>query len=131
MRKRLKDLRAACNSPFGEKLPHKNRVFRRVTGLPLLFSFAIFRAARAPEDAQSICLSEPLAPIMKFPTRVKISEEKKMSSEVVIICNELPAASTDKQRRYFRLEDIPTCSVGDGDVFYPGNGTEEEPIQID
>ena len=35
----------------------------------LLFSAAIFRAALAPEDAHSICLSEPLAPITKFPTR--------------------------------------------------------------
>ena len=58
---------------------------------------------------------------------LKMSEEKKMSSEVVIRCNEFLAASTDKQRRYFRLEDMPSCSVGDDDVFYPGNGTEEEP----
>ena len=61
---------------------------------------------------------------------MKMSGEK-MSSEVAIRCNELPAMSTDEQRRYFRLEDIPTCSIGDDDVFYPGNGTEEEPIQID
>ena len=39
MRKLLKDLRAACNSPFWEKLPHKNRFFRRVTDLSLLFTF--------------------------------------------------------------------------------------------
>ena len=39
VRKLLKDLRAACNSPFWEKLPHKNRFFRRVTDLPLLFTF--------------------------------------------------------------------------------------------
>ena len=35
----FKDLRAACNSPFWDKLPHKNRLFRRVTDLPLLFTF--------------------------------------------------------------------------------------------
>ena len=39
MRKLLKDLRAACNSPFWEKLPHKNRFFRWVTDLPFLFTF--------------------------------------------------------------------------------------------
>ena len=39
MRKLLKDLRAACNLTVWEKLPHKNRFFRRVTDLPLLFTF--------------------------------------------------------------------------------------------
>ena len=33
----------------------------------LLFSADILRAARAAEDAHNNCLSEPLAPIMKFP----------------------------------------------------------------
>ena len=62
---------------------------------------------------------------------LKMSGEKKMLSEVAIRCNELPAVSTAEQRRYFRLEDIPTCSIGDDEVFYNGDGTEEEPIQID
>ena len=30
----------------------------------------IVGAARAPEDPHNLCLSEALAPIMKFPTRV-------------------------------------------------------------
>ena len=61
---------------------------------------------------------------------LKMSGEKKMSSEVAIRCNELPAVSTDEQRRYFRLEDIPTCSNGDDDVFYNGDGTEEEKNRV-
>ena len=55
-----------------------------------------------------------------------IHEEKK-SSEVVNSCNEFPAVSRGEERRYFCLEDIPNCSVGDDDVFYPGNGMEEQP----
>ena len=71
MRKLLKDLRAACNSPFWEKLPHKNRFFRWVTDIPFLFTFfsaPIFIAAGALEDAHNICLLE-LARIMKFSDR--------------------------------------------------------------
>ena len=34
----------------------------------ILFTANIVRAARATEDPHNICLSEPLAPIMKFPT---------------------------------------------------------------
>ena len=36
----------------------------------MLFTADIVGAARATEDPHTICLSEPLAPIMKFPTRV-------------------------------------------------------------
>ena len=53
-----------------------------------------------------------------------------MSSEVLSRCNEFPAASTDELRKYFRLEDTLSCSVGDDDVFYPGNGTEEEQLRL-
>ena len=35
----------------------------------ILFTADIVGAARATEDPNNICLSEPLAPIMKFPTR--------------------------------------------------------------
>ena len=37
---------------------------------PTLFGW-YSRSRRAPEDPRDICLSEPLAPIMKFPIRVK------------------------------------------------------------
>ena len=37
-----------------------------------LFTTNIVGAVLAPEDPHNICLSEPLAPTMKFPTR-KIS----------------------------------------------------------
>ena len=71
MRKLLKDLRAACISPFWEKRLHKNRIFRRVTDLPLLFTFfsRYIQSRTCSEDAHNICLSEPLVPIMKFPDR--------------------------------------------------------------
>ena len=35
----------------------------------MLFTTDIVGAAHAPEDSHNICLSEPLAPVMKFPTR--------------------------------------------------------------
>ena len=38
----------------------------------ILFTTDIVGAARAREDLHNICLSEPLPPIMKFPTRVKL-----------------------------------------------------------
>ena len=37
-----------------------------------LFTADIVGAARGTEDPHNICLSESLAPIMKFPTRVLI-----------------------------------------------------------
>ena len=41
----------------------------------------IVGAARATEDPRNICLSEPLAPILKFPTRTTVGkcQEKKKS----------------------------------------------------
>ena len=57
---------------FLKILPHKTFI-RRITHQPLvclLYPVAIFGAASAPEDAHNICLSEQLAPIMKFPTRI-------------------------------------------------------------
>ena len=123
MRKLLKDLRAACNSPFWkknkktkkkkttpQKLPHKNRFFRRVTDLSLfrlLFSAAIFKAARAPEDAHNSCLSELLAPIMKFPDRE--------STVIRIISSRRPA-----QNQYYLhevlLEAIPLATYIEVDI---------------
>ena len=35
----------------------------------LLFPVGIFKAAFAPEDTHKICLSEPMAQIVKFPDR--------------------------------------------------------------
>ena len=37
----------------------------------VVFITDIVGAARAPEDQHNFCLSEPLAPIMKFPTRAR------------------------------------------------------------
>ena len=42
----------------------------------MLLPTDIVGAARAPEDPHYIFLSEPLAPIMKFPTRVVAEGER-------------------------------------------------------
>ena len=45
-----------------------------MTNLSFFISFTvdIVGTARATEDPHNICLSEPVTPIMKFPTRVLI-----------------------------------------------------------
>ena len=45
----------------------------------VLFITDIVEAARAPEDPHNICLSEPLAPIKKFPARVRILHDHNLS----------------------------------------------------
>ena len=43
---------------------------RQIYPFLILFTADTVEAARATEDPHNICLIEPLAPIMKFPTRV-------------------------------------------------------------
>ena len=55
-----------------------------MTNLPFwtMFTADIVGAARATEDPHNICLPEPLAPIMKFPTRVKQSRKQTNKSSI-------------------------------------------------
>ena len=53
-----------------------------MTNLPFfnLFTADIVGATRATEDSHNICLSEPLAPIVKFPARDLPTHPKKYGS---------------------------------------------------
>ena len=62
-----------------------------MTNLPffVLFTVDIVRAARATEDPHNICLSEPLAPIMKFSTgeqRVAAGITFEMTCHLLQLC---------------------------------------------
>ena len=70
---KLKDRSIALHSHLFEIPHHKNEFIRRNDKLSIFFFFFftadIVGAAHDTEDPHNICVSEPLAPIMTFPTR--------------------------------------------------------------
>ena len=82
---KLKDESIALHSPFFDVPRHTNGFIRRRTKLTfsVLFTTDTVEAAHALEDPHNICLSETLAPIMKFPTREHL--KKKLCLFIFII----------------------------------------------